>query len=148
MTNFSRYIDSLIAWKPIDYDGSYWAQCVDSARAISEHLGYPITSRGNAWDIYLKGSVGYTKKVPGSYIPLPGDLIFMSPTPANWKVGHIATADIGCTMASYRVIHQNYGIQWSSGSGKWDRHLKRQIIPAQRWSGILARNIPFEIKNV
>lgn len=146
MSNFSRYIDWLIAWKPIDYDGSFWAQCVDSCRAICEHLGYPITSYGKAWDIYLKGSTGYSKKIPGSYIPLPGDLIFMSPTTANGNAGHIAISDIGCTMNQYAVIHQNYGVQWKSGSGIWDRHLKRQTIPAQRWSGILARDNPFKIK--
>jgi hypothetical protein len=27
--------------------------------------------------------VGYEKKIPGSYIPLPGDIIFGAPTPKN-----------------------------------------------------------------
>ena len=145
-TNFSRYIDGLIAWPAIDYDKSYWAQCMDSARAISEHLGYPITSHGNGWDIYLKGSKWYIKKEVWSYVPLTWDLIFMKPSKANWNAGHIAVADEGCTMARYNVIHQNYWVQWASGSGKGDRHLKRQNIPAQQWGGILAREVPFDIK--
>jgi hypothetical protein len=37
-SNFSRYIDSLIAGKSIDVDGSYGAQCVDFARAVASHL--------------------------------------------------------------------------------------------------------------
>lgn len=146
MSNFSLYIDKLIAWPPIDYDKAYWAQCVDAARAISVHLGYPITSYGNAWKIYEQGSKGYVKKQVGSYIPLPWDFIFMKPNKANWMAGHIACADIGCTMARYNVIHQNYWVQWASGSGKGDRHLKRQSIPAQQFWGIFAREIPFEIK--
>ena len=98
------------------------------------------------WDIYKKGSEWYHIENVGSYIPLPGDLIFMWPTPANGKAGHIACADEGCTMSVYAVVHQNYWVQWRSGSGIGDRHAKRQTIPAQRWSGILARNTPFQIK--
>lgn len=148
MTNFSRYIDSIIANVPDNFKNQYGFQCMSACRAICEHLGFPISSHGNAWDIYLQWSVGYTKKTPGSYIPLPGDLVFMSPTPTNWKAGHIATVDEDCTMSSYRVIHQNYGVHWTSGSGIGDRHLKRQTIPAQRWAWILARDTPFEIKYV
>ena len=146
MSNFSKYIDWVISNTPDTFKNVYWYQCVSWCKAIAEHLGYPITSVGNAWDIYVKGSKGYIKKEIGSYIPLPWDFIFMKPNKANWMAGHIACADIGCTMARYNVIHQNYWVQWASGSGKGDRHLKRQSIPAQQFWGIFAREIPFEIK--
>lgn len=146
MSNFSLYIDKLIAWPPIDYDKAYWAQCVDAARAISVHLGYPITSYGNAWKIYEQGSKGYVKKQVGSYIPLPWDILFMKPAKSNWNAGHIAVADEWCTMSRYNVIHQNYWVQWASGSWVGDRKLKRQSMPAQQWAWILAREAPFQIK--
>lgn len=146
MSNFSKYIDSLIVWKPVDVDGHFWAQCVDFARAVSLHLGFPITSYGNAWDIYKKWSEWYHIENVGSYKPLPGDLIFMWPAKANGKAGHIAVADEGSSVAVYKVVHQNYGVQGASGSWIGDRHAKRQTIPAQQWGWILARNTPFQIK--
>jgi hypothetical protein len=142
-TNFSRYIDWLIAWPAIDVDKAYGAQCVDSCREIAKHLGYPITSYGDAWEIYLKWSKWYYIEQVWSYIPLPWDLVFMKPSPANGRAWHIAIADEGCTMSRYNVVHQNYGVQGKSGSGVGDRHLKRQNIPAQQWGGILARDHPF-----
>ena len=54
MTNFSRYIDSIIAHVPDTFKNQYGYQCVSGAKAIADHLGFPITSYGNAWDLYLK----------------------------------------------------------------------------------------------
>ena len=145
-TNFSRYIDKIIKDVPDNFKNIYGYQCVSWAKAISEHLGYPITSYGNAWKIYEQGSKWYVKKNVGSYIPLPWDLLFMKPSKSNWNAGHIAVADEGCTMAKFNVIHQNYWVQGASGSWVGDRHLKRQSITAQQWAWILARELPFEVK--
>ena len=70
----------------------------------------------------------------------------MKPSKANGNAGHIAVADEGCTVARFNVIHQNYGVQGTSGSWIGDRKLKRQSIPAQQWAWILAREVPFEVK--
>lgn len=146
MSNFSKYIDGIIKNTPESFKNIYWYQCVALCRAICEHLGFPITSYGNAWDIYKKWSEWYHIENVGSYKPLPGDLIFMWPAKANGKAGHIAVADEGCSVAVYKVVHQNYGVQGASGSWIGDRHVKRQTIPAQQWGWILARNTPFTIK--
>lgn len=143
MSNFSHYIDSVIAKPPADFKNVYGYQCKASADAISNHLGLDI-QLGNAWDLYKHWVKGYHAEKVWSYIPLPWDLVFMAPTKQN-AYGHIATVDEGCTLALYKVIHQNYWVQWASGSGQWDRRLKRQTIPAQRWAWILARDIPFLI---
>lgn len=143
MSNFSKYIDSVIANTPPEFKNAYWYQCKASVDAISNHLGYDIQA-GNAWDIYKQGIKGYHRESIGAYCPLPWDIVFMSPTKANGWYGHIATCDEGCTMAVYHVIHQNF---WSwNWDWKWANHIKRQVLPAQRWQGILARDIPFQIK--
>jgi len=142
-TNFSRYIDSVIMNPPPDFKNAYGFQCKASVDTISTHLGLDIQV-GNAWNLYKQGIKGYHKENIGSYVPLPWDIVFMSPTKANWWFGHIATIDEGCTLAVYNVIHQNFGS--GNGDWKWNNHIKRQKIPAQQWQGLLARDIPFTIQ--
>lgn len=54
MSNFSRYIDSIIAHVPDTFKNQYGFQCVKSACEIASHLGYPVNPHNNAWNIYLK----------------------------------------------------------------------------------------------
>lgn len=51
MSNFSRYIDKVIAKPPADFKNVYGFQCKASVDAISNHLGYDI-QLGNAWNLY------------------------------------------------------------------------------------------------
>lgn len=118
---FVKYINSLI-WKRIDRDKVYWAQCVDFVKQYASDWWLPITTYGNAIDLWTKWLWPNWKKVMNAWSNYPGEwsiVIFSWPT----KYGHIAIVDINCSVENLRVIEQN---AWSwNGDWKWQNAIRR-----------------------
>ena len=115
MLSFFRRITDKWLGKSIDRDRVFWAQCVDWVKQYAVEQGYPITTSGNAIDLWRSWLwPNYTRVINSANIfPKVGDIVLFSwPT----KYGHIAIADEWCTTIALKVIEQN--AQTGNGDGK------------------------------
>lgn len=110
---FHRIVDKWIG-KKVDVDGMYGSQCMDFVRQYCKEQWFPITTSGNAIDMWKRGLGSSYKRIPnnGGNFPNAWDVvIFQWPT----KYGHICIASDGCTSTKLNVIEQN--AQTGNGDG-------------------------------
>ena len=126
---FSKYIGSRV-----DRDKIYWFQCVDWAKKFADESGFPITTYGNAIDLWKTWLWPNYIKIAnaGWNFPKEGDVVIFSwPT----KYGHICISDSGCTKTKLNVIEQN-AATWN-GDGKGGNAIRKHtydyIIPKCLW---------------
>lgn len=99
-------------WKSVDRDKAFWAQCVDWVKQYCAESGYPITTHGNAIDLWEKWLGDYHRKIAYKawLYPQPWDIVIQSwPT----KYGHIFVADVSDS-SKLNAIEQN------AGTWNWD----------------------------
>lgn len=123
LSYFQTFTGTINRWlgKRDDFDGVYWAQCVDWARQYCQDSGFPISSFG--WSAYNGWSTGcpfagksYTRIVKNtSNCPSAWDVVFFDRTPYNGNYGHVAIAGTNSTATSLDIIEQNAG----TGKGSW-----------------------------
>lgn len=114
---FSKYIGGRI-----DRDKMYGYQCVDLVKQFADESGFPITTYGNAIDLWKTWLWPNYIKIAnaGWNFPKEGDVVIFSwPT----KYGHICIADAGCTKTKLNVIEQN-AATWN-GDGKGGNAIRK-----------------------
>lgn len=106
----------------MDRDKKFWFQCVDFVKQVAEESWFPITTSGNAIDLWEKGLWPSYRRIYNAWgnFPKEGDVVLFSwPT----KYGHICVADGGCTMRDLNVIEQNAGT--GNGDGKGSNAIRK-----------------------
>ena len=97
-------------WYNVDYDGSFWFQCVDWVRQYCKERWYPIESfLGSAimwWDTWHPFDKTW-KRIEYTWLnsPSEGDIIFWSEK--RCKYGHTAVANRFCNPFLLRYSDQN-----------------------------------------
>ncbi len=108
------------AWYRINFDWSYWHQCVDLIREYTEEYSYPtIATHGNAiqlWNQWLWKRYTRVNNSLGNNPPI-GAIVFWK----QGKYGHVAIA-WRSNLLWMEILEQNWGR--GSGDGLWSDSIR------------------------
>lgn len=119
LSYFQKY-KLIIQWwigKRVDVDKKYNYQCVDFIRQYCTESGYPITTSGNAIDLWKVGLWPKYKRISYKFwvLPSPGDVVIFNWPSIHW---HIAIVSTDSTATVLNVIEQNWATwNWSGVGG-------------------------------
>lgn len=98
---YTRIVNSWI-WKRVDVDNSMGFQCVDWVRQFTNEIGYPITNRWNAIDLWKKWL--WQNYIRRTYdVPAAWDVVCFN----IGKYWHIWIATNNCRLDTLFVVEQN-----------------------------------------
>lgn len=124
--NHSEYLKTYLNSR-VDYDWSYWYQCVDLIRHYYHQVyAYALwVFGGSAYAWRLNEANTFPKKdfrkIENKYgdttnYPTIGDVIFFAPNPANGNYGHVAIVD-SADWYNLIVLEQNGARNSGTGTG-------------------------------